>query len=167
MMNKIFFISLAIFTLYGTTIIAQVDRSKPFVSYAEKHGLSTPQECETLPQYSYGDLALREYICTRVKYPREARRRKISGVVKVRFLVKKDGTISDIEVLQSPSKLLSRALVSVIRYMPRWEPGKDYWGNPVDAHYETEYWFNRDEFQSWRWELWSRGYKNDDIYTPL
>lgn len=166
-MNKIFFIFLTIFPLYCTSIMAQVTCSRPFITYAEKYGLSAPLECIIPPQYSYGDLALRRYIRSRVRYPKEAKRRRISGVVKVRFLVKKDGKIGDIYILQSPSKLLSKALVSVIRHMPRWEPGKDYWGNPVDAHYNTEYWFNCDEFQTLRWKLWTKRYGNDEVYTPL
>ncbi len=154
------------FLINPSPIKSQVDCSKPFISYAEKHGLSAPHECEIQPQYYYGDLALRKYICAHLRYPKEAKKRRIEGVVKVRFLVKKDGSIGDIHILQSPSKLLSKAITTVIRYMPRWEPGKDYLGNPIDEYYNIEYWFCCDKFQSLRHRLWHNKYANDDVYIP-
>lgn len=166
-MNKIFFIFLATFILCDTSIMAQVDCSKPFISYAEKHGLSAPHECEIPPQYHYGDLAVRRYICANFTYPKEAIKKRINGVMKVRFLIKKDGSIEDIHILQSPSKLLSKAMITVIKHMPRWEPGKDFLGNPIDEYYTIEYWFNCDKFQSLRHKLWLRRYRNDEVYTPL
>jgi len=47
-------------------------------------------------------------------YPRSARKRGIEGVVKIRFVLEKDASTQNIEVLSSKSDILSRAAVKTI-----------------------------------------------------
>ncbi len=40
-----------------------------------------------------------------------------------RFVIRKDGSLTDIEILDSPDKLLSDAVIDVLGRSPKWEPG--------------------------------------------
>lgn len=60
----------------------------------------------------------------RIEYPQLAWREGIEGMVVVRFVVEKDGTITDIEVLRSPHEYLSEEGVRVVSSSPKWKPVK-------------------------------------------
>ena len=42
----------------------------------------------------------------------------------IQFVVNKDGSITDVKVLKSPSALLSEEAVRVVKAMPKWKPAK-------------------------------------------
>ena len=69
-----------------------------------------------------------EFIYKRVKYPANARINKIEGKVIVQFMVEKNGSISNIEVLKSPDEELANAALEPINLMIKegtFVPGKD------------------------------------------
>jgi protein TonB len=67
------------------------------------------------------DTELINYISRNVRYPAIARENGIQGTVIVRFIVEKDGTISNIEVLRDPGFGLGGEAKKVIEKMPKWE----------------------------------------------
>lgn len=72
-----------------------------------------------------------------IKYPKAAVKDNIQGLVKIRFVIEKDGSISNIEVLTSPSPLLSEEALRVIRMSPaQWTPGKQR-DKPVRVRFEV------------------------------
>jgi protein TonB len=84
---------------------------------------TTYVEYRVMPQFSGGLEALRAYLNRNLKYPVEARKAGIEGSVRVRFIVDKDGTISDLVVIQGHPLLVPEAL-RVVNKMPPWIPGK-------------------------------------------
>ena len=86
---------------------------------------------ETMPEFPGGQQALFKYLSENVKYPVIAQENGIQGRVICQFVVNKDGSIVDIEVVRSggdPS--LDKEAVRVIKSMPKWKPGKQR-GKPV------------------------------------
>ena len=85
-------------------------------------------EVEVLPSFPEGEKELWKFLETNLVFPRiEA---SFEGRVLVRFIVEKDGTISDITVQKSSAKVLSDEAIRVIKLMPKWKPAqKD--GKPV------------------------------------
>lgn len=80
---------------------------------------------EKMPQFEGGDLeTFRRWVQGRLKYPSDALDNNISGKVTLRFVVEKDGTVSSIEILQTPDKSLSDESVRVLSQSPRWTPGR-------------------------------------------
>jgi protein TonB len=80
---------------------------------------------EKMPEYPGGQQALFDYLKANVKYPEIARANGIQGRSLVQFVVNKDGSISDVQILRSggdPS--LDKEAVRVISSMPNWIPGK-------------------------------------------
>ena len=87
------------------------------------------------PQFPGGMGELMKYLSKNVKYPVAARQAHIQGKVIVEFLIKKDGSISDVKVKRSVNPELDAEAVRVIKAMPKWQPGKQL-GEAVDVRYE-------------------------------
>ena len=82
---------------------------------------------EVMPSFQGGDLsAFRQWVQMHVRYPAEAMKQNIQGRVVTSFIIEKDGSVSNINVLQSPGKLLSDEASRVIGNVPAdaWAPGR-------------------------------------------
>ena len=75
------------------------------------------------PGFIGGDEARIRYLIDNIIYPISARRKGISGTVKVKFIVEKDGTLSDVGILESVHPSLNKESKRVVRKMPTWTPG--------------------------------------------
>ena len=90
---------------------------------------------EVMPQFKGGDKALMEYLMMNVKYPESAAKAKQQGRAIVGFIVRKDGTVSDVYIKKSTGyDVLDNEAMRVVKSMPTWEPGKQK-GKPVDVKY--------------------------------
>jgi TonB family protein len=78
---------------------------------------------DQMPQYPGGEKKLTEFLSNRIIYPSQALQNGIEGRILCSFIVAKDGTVSNIEVLQSPDPELSDEAVRVLSMMPKWNPG--------------------------------------------
>ena len=77
---------------------------------------------ERMPSFQGGDLnTFRNWVNGNVEYP--ANKKGGSGRVLAAFVVNKDGSVSDIEILQSPGKEFSQAVVAALEKSPKWSPG--------------------------------------------
>ena len=90
---------------------------------------------EEMPTFQGGDLSkFRNWVQQHVKYPQIALENGIQGNVVIKFVVEKDGKLSNIQVLQSPDKTLADAAVQVLQKSPKWKPGKQR-NKPVRVTY--------------------------------
>ena len=90
---------------------------------------------ERMPSYPGGQTALFKFLSENVHYPRAAEKKMIEGRVICQFVVDRDGTIEDVQVVKSgghPS--LDKEAVRVIKLMPKWKPGLQD-GKPVRVRY--------------------------------
>lgn len=104
-------------------------QDKKIKEVSETHSKSVPdsvvfQVVEEMPDFPGGMKALMEYLSQNIKYPAEAHAKGIQGRVIVSFIVKKDGSISDIKVVRSVDPYLDKEAERVIAAMPAWKPGK-------------------------------------------
>jgi TonB family C-terminal domain len=81
-----------------------------------------------------GMSALNRYISMNLRYPAVAVEHGIQGRVICRFIVKKDGSIFNVEVLRSLEPSLDKEAVRVIEEMPKWIPGLRN-GVPVNVYF--------------------------------
>jgi protein TonB len=79
---------------------------------------------EQMPSFPGGDAALTQYLSSNVKYPAVAVENGIQGRVVCKFVVERDGSITDVRVVKSVDPSLDKEAVRVIRAMPRWFPGR-------------------------------------------
>lgn len=89
---------------------------------------------EVMPQFPGGQIAMLQYIMKNIKYPEQAMKEGIQGRVAVRFIVEKDGSISDVSPILSVHSLLDKEAVRVVKSMPKWSPGKHN-GKPVRVRF--------------------------------
>ena len=78
---------------------------------------------EQMPKYSGGKEAMFKFIAENTNYPEEARKQGVSGKVLVSFVVEKDGSITNIDVLRGIGSGCNEEAKRVVSIMPNWEPG--------------------------------------------
>ena len=81
-------------------------------------------EVEKKPEFPGGQSALFEYLKSEIDYPEKSRKREVEGTVIVQFVVDKDGSLTDVKIQKSVSKLLYEEAKRVVREMPNWKPGR-------------------------------------------
>jgi TonB family protein len=74
------------------------------------------------------------FIARQMHYPEEAEEKGIEGRVLIRFVVEKDGRLTNFEVIESPDPLLSNEALRVLKQMPKWIPAKNK-GKDVRCRY--------------------------------
>lgn len=80
---------------------------------------------EKMPEFPGGQAALFKYLSENVKYPVIAQENGIQGRVICQFVVNKDGSIVDVEVVRSGGDAsLDKEAIRVIKSMPKWKPGQ-------------------------------------------
>lgn len=83
----------------------------------------------------YGDLnTFRAWVQKNIKYPAEAFRNGEQGRVVLSFVVEKDGSVSNIQILQTPGKAFSEETRRVVAASPKWKPGEQR-GEKVRVRY--------------------------------
>ena len=86
--------------------------------------LDVAKEVEVMPEPEEGLEGFLHYIRENIKYPEEARKQGIEGKVFVRFVVTKNGSISQVEVIKGMGYGLDEEAVRVVSvYQKRWKPG--------------------------------------------
>ncbi|MBD5241827.1 MAG: energy transducer TonB [Barnesiella sp.] len=71
-----------------------------------------------------GDKALIDWLGSHTNYPQTALDNGVQGTVRVRFVVKKDGTIGDAKVLKPIDPALDKEALRVVKSLPKFIPGK-------------------------------------------
>ena len=91
---------------------------------------------EQMPLFPGGDAALMAYLRDNIHYPTVAAENGVQGRVVVGFVVERDGSITDVNVLRSVDPSLDREAMRVVKGMPRWTPGKQN-GSAVRVKYQV------------------------------
>ena len=80
---------------------------------------------EQMPSFMGGDLmTFRNWVQSKVRFPQIAQENGISGRVLLMFVIERDGTLTNIQVLQTPDSSLSDEAIRVLKTSPKWTPGK-------------------------------------------
>ena len=91
---------------------------------------------EQMPMFPGGDAALMGYLRDNMHYPTVAAENGVQGRVVVGFVVERDGSITDVNVLRSVDPSLDREAMRVVKAMPKWTPGKQN-GSAVRVKYQV------------------------------
>jgi TonB family protein len=78
-----------------------------------------------MPVYPGGNEALMKFKGKNVKYASKVKKLGIEGVVIVRFIIEKDGSVSNTKIMLGASPSLDAEALRVTRLMPAWQPGKE------------------------------------------
>lgn len=87
---------------------------------------------EEMPSFPGGDEAMMTWIAQHVKYPEQAVKNKIMGMVLVNFVVDKTGKVGSVKIVRSVDPLLDEEAKRVISELPDFKPGSQR-GKNVDV----------------------------------
>ena len=79
---------------------------------------------EVMPSFPGGQAALFEWLSKNIKYPVVAEENGVQGRVIVTFVVERNGSITDVQVVKSVDPSLDKEAVRVVKAMPHCIPGK-------------------------------------------
>lgn len=87
--------------------------------------------CEVEPNFTGGDAAMSQFIQKNIRFPEEVIN---YGTVYVKFIVEKDGTLSEITLTNNTDQAWYDEIVRIFDLMPPWQPGSND-GEPVRCRY--------------------------------
>lgn len=87
-------------------------------------------------EFPGGPAALVKFLTSNVKYPEIAMENGIQGRVMVKFVVERDGSVSNVDILRGVDPALDKEAVRVVKSMPKWKPGKQR-GKPVRQSFQV------------------------------
>lgn len=96
---------------------------------------------EEEPSFPGGEAALYKFMADHVKYPDLARTSGITGKVYIRFVVEKDGSVTNVKVMRDIGGGCGSEAVRVVKMMPKWKPGKQR-NRPVRTEFNLPISFN-------------------------
>lgn len=91
---------------------------------------------EQMPSFPGGNGALMSWLNKNIHYPAVAEENGIQGRVVVSFVVERNGSITDVNVVRSVDPSLDREATRVVKSMPNWIPGKQN-GSAVRVKYNV------------------------------
>lgn len=93
---------------------------------------------EEPPKFRGGDLdKFREWLQRRIIYPPEAQEKGIQGKVILTFVVERDGTVTNVNIVKGVHKLLDEEAKRAIESSPQWTPGMQK-GRPVRVRFKID-----------------------------
>ena len=79
---------------------------------------------EEQPEFPGGNAAMMKFLSDNIKYPVIAQENGIQGRVITNFVVERDGSITDVQVVRGVDPSLDKEAVRVIQSMPKWKAGR-------------------------------------------
>ena len=77
-----------------------------------------------MPTFQGKDVSsFRNYIAENIDFPEKAKASGISGTVYATFVIDKDGSVTDVQILRGVHSDVDNAVIKVIKNSPKWEPG--------------------------------------------
>ncbi|MGM0648518.1 MAG: energy transducer TonB [Bacteroidota bacterium] len=91
--------------------------------YAQIKDDSVYKQVDTMPRYPGSDDARMKYLRENIHYPEMARESGVQGTVYITFVVEKDGTVTNAEVLRGIGGGCDEEALRIVQNMPPWIPG--------------------------------------------
>lgn len=82
------------------------------------------EEPDIMPIYPGGTPEMHRFIANTLIYPDDARERNAQGLVVYTFVVEKDGTLSNFNIIHRADSLLNQEALRILKSMPPWRPGR-------------------------------------------
>lgn len=89
---------------------------------------------EKTAEFPGGQAGLMKFIASNLRYPESAQQNNTQGRVVVKFIVEKDGSISNPEISRSVDNELDREALRIVNKMPNWIPAQSN-GVPVRSYF--------------------------------
>ncbi len=81
------------------------------------------------------DEAIISFISKKIKYPAIAREQGATGTAVVRFVVEKDGSMTDFKIVKDPGYGLGEEALRIAKKLPKWERSGSMKGRKVRVYF--------------------------------
>lgn len=137
-MKKLLLFPFCIAASLSLSAQVDLDQSPPIPPVEQKMPEPEPvfTVVEQMPEFEGGNEALMSFISKNVVYPPNAADNQIQGIIYLSYVVRSDGSLSDIKVIRSISggSELDREAIRVLKLTNgKWKPGKQN-GKPVSVN---------------------------------
>ena len=110
---------------YAQNVPLIIDPDKVDQYLAERKDTINVYDCvEQMPSFPGGTQKLKEFIEENLRYPKELEESCVQGRVIVRFIVERNGKLSNVKVVKSVHPVLDKEALRIVKLMPRWIPGR-------------------------------------------
>jgi TonB family protein len=116
--NQLQYLNEMVVTGYVPQKTGQADVDEKIKTGTVKRETTTPMN--GIPSYLTGKSEALKFFARNTKYPISALKAKVEGRVLVKFVVEKDGSISDIDIYKGVSPDLDAEAIRVLNMMPKW-----------------------------------------------
>ena len=116
--NQLQYLNEMIVTGYVPQKTGQADVDEKIKTGTVKRETTTPMN--GIPSYLTGKSEALKFFARNTKYPISALKAKVEGRVLVKFVVERDGSISDIDIYKGVSPDLDAEAIRVLNMMPKW-----------------------------------------------
>lgn len=124
------------FKLEGGTTDKKVDAPKEVFKVVEQ-----------MPAYPGGQGDLLKFLAANINYPKAAKENGIEGMVVIQYIIEKDGSISNAQVVKGIGAGCDEEALRVVKAMPNWVPGKQR-GQIVPVQFNLPIRFKLDDKKS-------------------
>jgi protein TonB len=76
------------------------------------------------PSFPGGEAELMKFLAKEIQYPALAKENNIQGVVALTFVVNKDGSVADVQIVKDIGGGCGKEAVRVVKTMPKWSAGE-------------------------------------------
>ena len=129
--------------LVFNAFIMKAQSSAQLDSIAKGTKQDSTMKVERESEFPGGTKGWNNFLSSTLVYPAKAIRKKIQGQVVARFIVEKDGSLSNIEIISGPKELWN-AVLDVLKQSPNWKPAfqngkkvKSYKNQPFNFKLES------------------------------
>ncbi len=117
----------------GKAAIYSIKNGK--VEEVSSDAMATVIKADKMPSFQGGNLEdFRRWVMTQVRFPKEMTDKGVYGRVVAAFVVDTDGSVSNVDILQTPDKAYTDEVIRVLMKSPKWEAGVQD-GKPVRVKY--------------------------------
>ena len=116
--NQLQYLNEMVVTGYVPQKTGQADVDEKIKTGTVKRETTTPMN--GIPSYLTGKSEALKFLARYTKYPISALKAKVEGRVLVKFVVERDGSISDIDIYKGVSPDLDAEAIRVLNMMPKW-----------------------------------------------
>ncbi|MBO7428945.1 MAG: energy transducer TonB [Paludibacteraceae bacterium] len=105
--------------------------------------------------YPGGTSAWEAFFAKNHRYPEVAKASGLQTTVVVRFIIQKDGSVTDPEIICSSHPLFTEEVLRLLKIMPKWKPALKH-GKPCASYYKLPFIFQLKETPvDWGMKRWN------------
>jgi TonB family protein len=126
--------------IIGVEAFFSNDSVKSITCFNEKGEPETNKtdcEIERAAKFKGGLDAWRSYLEKNLRYPASAEKKKVEGVVRVQFIIDKEGNVSEVQAIEPPDADLAAEALRIIKKSGKWEPAVQYNRKVIYRHIQS------------------------------